>query len=261
MILFFLLALGTTGLSTTVGGDALFELARPAQTSALSGVDLALPFAFSNPAALGFREGWELISTYLSPFGAGHFGHFALCVPGAAAEAFLFYAGGIAPGLSFRAEGGALSLGLALGTLGLGGRVRVLHAAQPEEDVAAALDLGFLWRGFLWLGGVAKNVWSQQAFPYEPWPLDFSGAAVLPVRLFSLSLYFGAAFQDVLTLPRYACALALDLGVLSVAASLGSTGLTLGGGLFWSSFHLEWAFLSHPHLGLSFRVSLALRWL
>ncbi|MFN3346730.1 MAG: hypothetical protein ACK42E_02845, partial [Candidatus Bipolaricaulaceae bacterium] len=254
-----LFVLGTVGFSATVGGDVLFELARPAQASVLSGADLAWPLASANPGALGFRTGWEFVSTYFSPFGAGHLGHLALLAPGLAAEALLFHAE-VGPWLSYRAEGGALGLGLAAGALGLGGRARLLHLAQPAEGLGAALDLGFLWQGFFWLGGLAKNVWSKPAFPDEAWPLDFSGAIALPLRLFGLQLYVGAAAQDLLTLPRYACALALEAGVLSLATSLGSTGLALGGSLSWSSFRLEWAFLSHAHLPLSFRVSLAWRW-
>lgn len=260
MIFLLLVAFGMVGFSATVGGDVLFDLARPAQAAALCGVELALPSAFSNPAALGFREGWELISSYASLFFAGHFGHLAGVGPKVATEAFLFYAGEIAPGLSYRVEGGAFSLGFAQGGLGLGGRVRLLRPAQPEEGLGAALDFGFLWQGPLWLGGVVKSIWSRPPFPGEPWPFDFSGAFVVPVRLFGLPLQVGASAHDLLTLPRYSCAVALDLGQLSVVTGLGTTGLTMGGSLFWSSFRLEWAFLHHAHLPLGFRVSLAWRW-
>lgn len=260
MILVLLLALGVTGQSAVVGGDVLFELGKPAWAAALAGVDLSLPSLATNPGALGFHAGWEFLSSYASPFFAGHFGHLALLGPGLALEAFLFHSGGIAPGLSFRAEGGAISLGLALGALGMGGRVRVLHPGQPREALGAALDLGFLWQGLLWLGGVVKNVWSKPAFPEEPWPLDLSWALVLPLRLVGFTLYTGAAVQDLLTLPRYAGALALEARGLALVASAGTTGLSLGGGLSWAAFRLEWAFLAHPSLPMGFRVSLALQW-
>lgn len=260
MILVLLWALGVVGQPATVGGDVLFELAKPARAAALAGVDLALPSWATNPGALGFRGGWEIVSGYASPFFAGHFGHVALAGPGLALEAFLFYSGEIAPGLSFRAEGGAASLGLSLGALGLGVRARLLHFGQPQEALGAALELGFLWRGSLWLGGVVKNVWSQSPFPGEPWPLDLSCALVLPLRLWGFTLYAGAAAQDLLTLPRYAGALALEAGGLALVASAGTTGLALGGSLAWASFRLEWAFLGHPSLPLGFRVSLALQW-
>lgn len=260
MTFLLVLAFSASGVSAAVGGDVLFELGRPAQALALAGMDLALPLAFSNPAALGFRTGWELLSTYASPFAAGHLGHLALVGSHVAVEAFLFYAGEIAPGLSYRAEGGAAALGLTLGGLGLGGRARLLHQAQPAPGLGAALDLGLLWQGPFWLGAVVENVWSIPPFPGEAWPWDLSAALALPLSVLGVPAYVGAAAQDVLTLPRYALAAALTLPRVFLAVGLGTAGLTLGGSLTWSTFRLEWAFLGHAHLPGSFRVSLALRW-
>lgn len=248
------------GGAATVGVDVPFGLGLSAGDASLFGVGLAHPDSLANPAALGFREGFEAVSTYASPFGAGQVWALALSGPHVSASGQVFDSGPIGPSLSYRVEAFSLSGAARLRSLSLGARLRVLHPLRPKEAWGWSWDVGALWQGPIYLGALAEAVVARAPLSEEDWPRDFSLALMLPFPIFGFPAFFGLAGEDLLTLPSWSAAGGIRIDSLSLRLALSSSGLSLGGDLAWGMFDLGWAWLLHPHLPQNFRVSLSLKW-
>ncbi len=257
---FLLVILGIFGLwgrGATV--DVPLDLARSAQAWCLLGVDLALPDLATNPGGLPFAASWHLCSTFSSTFGVVRVWAISLSTQGFGAEAVLVDGGEIGPNLHYRVWAGRAGAGLRLGQFGLGGQVRVLRPEQPKALLGGALDLGFFWAGPVYVGILAESLVSFSPYPHEGWPPDLSLAAAWRGDLGRFSGTVGVGFMDLLSLPAWALAGALDFGSVELRLGLRATALSLGGSVESSWFALDWVFTLHPALPLSFRVSFTLR--
>jgi hypothetical protein len=240
--------------------DVPFELGRPAAEWGMFGVDLAWPSSSANPAASAFRPPWQLSSTFSSLYGLVQVWAVSLGGRGFGGELILLDSSGIGPGLSYQVWALGAGAGWRWGSLGLGGRVRILRPTRPKPSWGGALDLGLFWAGPLTFGLLAESVLSHSPYPGEPWPADLSLALASSHELWGVPWFFGAAMTDLFTLPTWALASAVELGAFSLRAGLRPSALALGGGVRFRAFALDWAFTLHPDLPLSFRVSFLLRW-
>lgn len=256
LVLTGLLIFGLVGFSGTL--DVPFALGCSARSFALFGVDLALPDATTNPGALAFFPKWRVFSTYARPFGVVHVWALSLGGPGLSADAVLLDAGEIGPDLHYRVWAFQGAGALRLGFLGFGGRARFLRPTAPEGWSGLAFDAGVFWQGPVYAGFISEAVCSQ--FPGEPWPPSFSFALAFPLEFSGFSLILGAAFLDFPVLPTWAFAAEARFGRFSLRGGLHGLSLSLGGGLEFSLFALDWVFTLHPDLPLSFRVSFAWSW-
>lgn len=250
---------------------------------------------FYNPAGLGFRDRMRFGSFYEPRFGAS-FGDLALVGKKFGLGLVFFNLGGIEGrdqndnvtdtftyGSSGTIAAGGARLGdlpLPLGlpqnlALGLGAKLYQVNAPESGNGSGIALDLGLLWRQSLAAGslplGLSLGVNMENlglAMEYknghtEGWPLSLRLGTALRVRELSLALDFETRgiihlggeyeFKDI-GLERF------GLGTLALRVggfTQGGLVPTIGFGLRFTNFYLDYAFLAYPRAPDTHRLSFA----
>ena len=249
----------------SLGTGAVFSLGGDARDLGLAGAGVALadgPGAlFTNPAALAWLRGLNVLSAYSDQFGAAGASSLAIAAAGFGFGGVMLDSGPITEELSYRVEGFAVGLGLPLASdLALGGRVRVLHHVFPKEALGWAWDLAFIWRGPVSLGALVEGLLSQPAFPGEEWPRSVSVGAALPLPLSSPlagSVAFAATGLGA-EAPVIRLGVELWAGGLGIRGGFAGGALTFGFSVKWGALDLGWAAEIHPALPTAFEISLRL---
>lgn len=245
-----------------VGGDILFDLAVGTRRSGMGGAGVALlsvEALFTNPAGLPWIEGVQIRSAYGSVFDAAHLGVVSVSVSGVGASGIILDAGDISPGLAFRTTGAVLGVGVRLGPVGAGARMRLLHPVSPVSGLGGALDLALLWRGPIHVGAVWRNVAAQAPVPSESWPTELEVGLALPVRGQGLTAAVALDLTGVGSDPAFAIGAEFGLDWLLIRAGYGASGVAFGGSVGWSTLDLDWAILLHSVLPPAVHVSFTVR--
>lgn len=245
-----------------VGGDLLFDLGRGARTLGMAGSGIALPSPdalFLNPAGLPWVVGFHVHSTYADLFGAATLGALGVTAPGVGFGGILLDAGALGPGLGFRTAGALLGAGVRLGPVGIGARARLLRPLLPVPGVGGALDMGLLLHGPVQIGLVVRNALARSPVAPESWPVEGAVGVALPLAWGPWQITVAADVLGIGSLLSAAVGAEVGVQGLLVRVGYGPGGLTLGGGIAWRAFTLDWAVLLPPVLPPAFRVSLDLR--
>ncbi len=250
---------------------------------------------FYNPAGLGFREKMRFGSFYEPRFGAS-FGDLALAGKNFGLGLIFFNLGGIdqrdandnsTGTFTYGSSGtiaaggvrlGDLPLGLPLQDLALGLGAKLYQVSSPEggNGSGLALDLGILWAQEslqigplpldLRLGVAVENLGLAVKYNSghtEGWPLGLRLGTAVRVRDLSLALdletrgtiHLGGEYKfRNIGLERF------GLGTLALRVggfTQGGLVLTIGFGLQFTNFYLDYAFLAYPRAPDTHRLSFA----
>jgi hypothetical protein len=141
---------GTEG-APYANSAAIFELGTSGRALGMGGAFLALAddesTAFYNPAGLGFLHGIGLSSLYARQFDALNYAAIGLTLPYFGATVLQLDSGWIETtegGFRYTSRAGILSVGFAIGPIGLGGRFKLYRVAEPYSANGWAFDPALL---------------------------------------------------------------------------------------------------------------------
>jgi len=249
---------------------------------------------FYNPAGLGFLEEMRFGSFYEPRFGAS-FGDLALVGKNFGLGLVFFNLGGIegrdahdnvTETFTYGSSGTIAAGGMRLGdlplpfglpnnlALGLAAKLYQVSALEGGNGSGIALDLGFLWAQDLRvgqlplglrLGAVIENLGLAVAYKSgysEGWPLGIRLGSALTVRDLTLALdletrgiiHLGAEYRFTEVGQRF------GLGTLTLRVggfTQGGLVPTLGFGIQFKNFQLDYAFIAYPQAPDTHRLSFA----
>lgn len=251
---------------------SIFDLSPSARASGMGGAFVALAddasAAFYNPAGLGWIKQISLSSLFARQFDAVNYASLQFVLPYFGASVLYLDSGPIeASGetFSYTSGGGIVSTGFNIGPVGIGGRFKVYRATSPNDVTGWAFDPALLIvTDIVRVGLMVENAYSEPiVFPShsEEWtPLMRIGvgitlavgdgvgvnAAVEGAGLFSGSPRLCAGFET------YVDGLAARVGY-------DGDGATFGLSVRFSSFEIDWAYITRDAFPDTHRVSLEFR--
>ncbi|HHR84994.1 MAG TPA: hypothetical protein ENL23_01445 [Candidatus Acetothermia bacterium] len=262
----------------TVGGFAsgygnvagIFDLSTSARAAGMGGAFVALAddasAVFYNPAGLGWINDISLSSLVARQFDAVNYASLQFALPYFGAAVLYLDSGLIEGGedvFRYASGGGVVSTGFNIGPVGIGGRFKVYRATSPNDVTGWAFDPGILVvTDLVRVGLLIENAYSEPIlFPShtEDWtplmrigialtlaPSDGVGvnATVEGAGLFSGSPRLYAGFET------YVDGLAARVGY-------DGDGVTFGLSVRFSSFQIDWAYITRDAFPDTHRVSLS----
>ncbi len=262
--------LGVVGFASGYGHVAgIFDLSTSARAAGMGGAFVALAddesAVFYNPAGLGWINNISLSSLFARQFDAVNYASLQFALPYFGA-AILYIDSGPIEGnedtFSYTSGGGIVSTGFNIGPVGIGGRFKVYRATSPNDVTGWAFDPALLVvTDLVRVGLLVENAYSEPiVFPShtEEWtPLMRIGialtlapssgvgvnATVEGVGLFSGSPRLYAGFET------YVDGLAARVGY-------DGDGATFGLSVRFSSFQIDWAYITRGAFPDTHRVSL-----
>ncbi len=272
----FILLLTISALTLTVfGGNysnvaGIFELAVSARASGMGGAFVSIAddgnAVFYNPAGLGWINNISLSSLLARQFETVNYGCLQFAVPFFGA-AFLYLDSGAIDMeeeiFHYTSGGGLVSTGFHIGPVGLGARLKVYRATSPDQATGWALDPALLVvTEVVRVGVLVENAYSQPiAFSshIEEWTARTRmgvsltltptkkvelNASVEGAGLFSPSPTLSAGFET------YVDGLGARVGYDGVGATFGLS-------VRFSSFEIDWAYITRGSFPDTHRVSLS----
>ncbi|MCD6495528.1 hypothetical protein J7K60_05670 [Candidatus Bipolaricaulota bacterium] len=263
--------LTVAGFASGYGNVAgIFDLSTSARAAGMGGAFVALAddasAVFYNPAGLGWINDISLSSLVARQFDAVNYASLQFALPYFGAAVLYLDSGLIEGGedvFRYASGGGVVSTGFNIGPVGIGGRFKVYRATSPNDVTGWAFDPGILVvTDLVRVGLLIENAYSEPIlFPShtEDWtplmrigialtlaPSDGVGvnATVEGAGLFSGSPRLYAGFET------YVDGLAARVGY-------DGDGVTFGLSVRFSSFQIDWAYITRDAFPDTHRVSLS----
>jgi len=276
VLLLFLLAVSLSA-TTTFAGEygnvaGIFDLSPSARAAGMGGAFVALSddesAVFYNPAGLGWVRDISLSSLFARQFDAVNYASLQFVFPYFGA-AILYLDSGPIEGseevFRYASGGGVVSTGFNIGPVGIGGRFKVYRATSPNDVTGWAFDPAILVvTDIIRIGVLVENAYSEPIVftsHTEDWtprtrigialtlsPSDSVGvnASVEGAGLFSSSPQLYAGFET------YVDGLAARIGY-------DGQGATFGLSVRFSSFQIDWAYITSGSFPDTHRVALSFR--
>lgn len=262
-----------TSFASSYGNVAgIFDLSTSARAAGMGGAFVALAddesAVFYNPAGLGWLHNIGLTSLFARQFDAVNYASLQFVLPYFGAAVLYLDSGPIEGGedaFRYVSGGGIVSTGFNIGPVGIGGRFKVYRATSPNDVTGWAFDPAILVvTDIVRVGLLVENAYSEPiVFPShtEDWtPRTRIGialtlapgagvgvnATVEGVGLFSSSPQLCAGFET------YVDGLAARIGY-------DGQGATFGLSARFSSFQIDWAYITRGSFPDTHRVSLSFR--
>jgi hypothetical protein len=247
----------------------IFDFGVGARPLGMGGAFLALAddenAVVSNPAGLGFLRRLSIYSAFVSGFAGETCATVGLALPWLGV-AVVEVDSGLIPSVTgefrFTSQAGVISFGLAIGGLGLGGRLKLLRVSEPFGARGLAFDPAILWVSpALRVGMLLENAISraivQDDGAIEEWPLAIRIGAALTVRPIAGASWNLAIEEGGLLTSQAQFRVGTEIWVEGLAARAGYDGSSASVGLSATleGFRLDWAYYLSADLGDSHRVS------
>ena len=268
-----ILVVMSLGLGAVENVGGLFDIGVSGRALGLGGAFTALSddegAVFHNPAGMSWYTGIGLSSLFVRQFGGVSYGSITLAVPYAGLALSFLDSGAIATtdgATRYASQGVVAGVGVSVGPLGIGTRLRVFRLSSPTSGLGWSIDPAILVAakgvrvGLLYEGAFASPV-EYESGTKEDWPQSLRlGAAVTlaPVQ----GVHWSAAFEAAglfSGLARLAFGVETWIGGLGARVGYDGTGPTFGLSLRFSTLQFDWAYASRDDLGDSHRISLSLR--
>ncbi len=248
----------------------IFELATSARASGMGGAFVAIAddenAIFYNPAGLGWIDNISVSSLLARQFETVNYGcvQFALPYFGAA---FLYLDSGLIEieEAAFRYASGAgiVSTGFHIGPVGLGGRIKVYRASSPGQASGWAFDPAMLVvTDVVRVGVLVENAYSKPivfSSHTEEWTTRTRigvSIALSPVKnvVLNASVEGAGLFS---ASPLLSSGFEVYVDGLGARAGYDGAGATFGLSVCFSSFEIDWAYITRRTFPDTHRVSLS----
>ncbi len=247
----------------------IFDFGTGARPLGMGGAFLALAddenAVVSNPAGLGFLGHLSVYSAVVGGFAGETCATVGLALPWLGAAVVQVDSGSIPSGTGefrFVSQAGVVSFGLAIGKLGLGGRLKLLRVSEPFAARGLAFDPALLWVSeVLRVGVLLENAVSeaivQDDGAIEGWPLSIRVGAALTVRPIAGASWNLAIEEGGLLTSQAQFRVGTEIWAEGLGARAGYDGSSVSVGLSATlgGFRLDWAYYLSTDLGESHRVS------
>ena len=162
---------------------ALFELGSSARSLGMGGAFTALvddeSAVLHNPAALGWQQGIGVSSLYVSQFGGVSYGAIGAALPYIGLNLLLLDSGLIPTqggAIRYSSQGLVASTGIAVGSIGIGARWRLLRVSSPTIGIGGSFDPAVLLvthivRAGAILEGALSSAMDYTGGSQEEWPM------------------------------------------------------------------------------------------
>ena len=265
--------LTVTSFASEYGNVAsIFDLSTSARAAGMGGAFVALSddesAAFCNPAGLGWIHNISFSSLLARQFDTVSYAALQLVVPYFGVAVLYLDSGPIEGSegtFSYTSGGGVISSGFHIGPVGIGGRLKVYRATSPNEATGWAFDPALLVvTDIVRVGLLVENAYSEPiVFPShtEDWtPQMRIGIAVtlkpsagvgVNVSVEGVGLFSGS--------PRLYAGFETYVDGLAARVGYDGDGATFGLSVRFSSFQIDWAYITRGAFPDTNRVSLGFR--
>ena len=251
---------------------SIFDLSTSARAAGMGGAFVALAddesAAFYNPAGLGWIHSISLSSLFARQFAAVNYASLQLVLPYFGASVLYLDSGPIEVGeeeFSYTSGGGIVSTGFNIGPVGIGGRFKVYRATSPNDVTGWAFDPALLVvTDIVRVGLLVENAYSEPiVFPRhtEDWtPLMRIGIAMtfapgdgvgVNATVEGAGMFSGS--------PRLYAGFETYVDGLAARVGYDGDGATFGLSVRFSSFQIDWAYITRDAFPDTHRVSLEFR--
>ena len=251
---------------------SIFDLSTSARAAGMGGAFVALAddesAAFYNPAGLGWIEHISLSSLFARQFDAVNYAALQLVLPYFGASVLYLDSGPIQAGeetFSYTSGGGIVSTGFNIGPVGVGGRFKVYRATSPNDVTGWAFDPALLVvTDVVRVGLLVENAYSEPiVFPShtEDWtPIMRIGIGM------TLAVGSGVGVNATVEgaglfsgVPRLYAGFETYVDGLAARVGYDGDGATFGLSVRFSSFQIDWAYITRGAFPDTHRVSLEFR--
>jgi len=251
----------------------LFSIGSSARSLGMGGAFSALAddegAVLHNPAALGWYDGVGFSSLFVQQFGGVAYGVIGVAIPYLGVEVSFLDSGPItAQGGVFRyaSQGVVASLGIPIGPVGIGARVRFARTSSPLSGSGWSADPVILVttdtiRACAMLEGALSSPIRYDGGGTDLWQRSLRvsvAARLVPVADVEWNAV-GEVSGLLTAAPGITVGLETWIGGLGARVGYDGEGPTFGLSVRFRTLQIDWAYATRPDLGDSHRVGLALR--
>lgn len=251
---------------------AIFDLSTSARAAGMGGAFVALSddesAVFYNPAGLGWVDNVSFSSLLARQFDAVNYASLQFALPYFGAAVIYLDSGpieGDEDTFSYTSGGGIVSTGFNIGPVGIGGRFKVYRTTSPNDATGWALDPALLVvTDIIRVGVMVENAYSEPIVFFshtEGWtPRTRIGIAMtlaagdgveVNATVEGAGLFSGS--------PRLYAGFETYVDGLAVRVGYDGDGATFGLSVRFSSFQIDWAYITRGAFPDTHRVSLGVR--
>ena len=251
---------------------AIFNLSTSARAAGMGGSFVALSddesAVFYNPAGLGWVKNISISSLFARQFDAVNYASIQFVFPYFGAAVLYLDSGPIEgndEAFSYVSGGGVVSTGFNIGPVGIGGRFKVYRATSPNDVTGWAFDPAILVvTDIVRVGVLVENAYSEPivfASHTENWtPRTRIGIALTLAPSAGVGVNASVEGAGLFSGSPQLCA-GFETYVDGLAARIGydGAGATFGLSVRFSSFQIDWAYITNSAFPDTHRVSLEFR--
>lgn len=248
----------------------IFDLSTSARVAGMGGAFVALAddesVVFYNPAGLGWIKNISLSSLFARQFDAVNYAALQFVFPYFGAAVLYLDSGPIKGSKgTFRyvSGGGVISTGFAIGPVGFGGRFKVYRASAPVEATGWAFDPSLLVvTDLVRVGVMVENAYSEPiefSSHSESWTPRMCIGIALTLKPsagvgVNVSVEGAGLFSST---PRLYAGFETYVDGLAARVGYDGTGATFGLSVRFSSFEIDWAYITRGAFPDTHRISLS----